>query len=94
MEDNITIQHPAPAGNDISDGDAREEVRMDKDEDLKNGDDKDSPLSEPFTGKKEKITPHSLSIPDVNHGHSVHNTGENEQPDPADEDAPESKINQ
>ena len=93
MDDNITIQTPRPTGNDISDGDAREEGRMDKDDDLKKGDDKDSPLAEPFNKKKKPITPHSLSSPDGNHGHSINNTGENEQPDPTDDDAPDSEIN-
>ena len=87
MEENKAI----PTGNDLSDGDAREEGRMDKDEDLKKGDDKGSPLSKPF--EKKTLTPPSLLSPDGNHGHSNHSMGENEQPDPTDEDAPDSPIN-
>ena len=87
MEEKKTI----PTGNDTSDGDAREEGRMDKDADLKTGKDKDSPLSKPF--EKKKITPPSLSSPDGNRGHSINSMGENEQPDATDEDAPDSPIN-
>ncbi len=83
----------AKTGNDTSDGDAREEGRMDKDEDLKKGHDKESPLSKPFTEKKRPITPPSLSSPDGNHGHSKDSMGENEQPDATSEDAPDSNIN-
>ena len=39
---------PIPTGNDVSVGDAREEGRADKDEYLKKGFDKGSPLSKPF----------------------------------------------
>ena len=90
LEDNITKQQPTFTGNDMTDDDARQEGRMDKDEDLKKGDDKDSPLAEPFT--KKKITPHSLSEPDANHGHSKHSMGEDEQRDATDRDAPDTTI--
>jgi len=89
MEENKAIG----TGNDTSDGDAREEGRMDKDEDLKKGHDNDSPLAKPFTEKKKPITPHSLSEPDGNHGHSKNNMGENEQLDATSTDAPDSDIN-
>ena len=86
MEDNKV----RPTGNDISDGDAREEERMDKDEDAKKEHDEDSSQSKRL--EKRKITPSSLSAPDGNHGHSKHSMGENEQPDPTWTDAPDSKI--
>ena len=91
LEDNVSKERPEPTGNDMTDDDARAEPRMDKDEDLKKGDDKDSPLAEPFT-KKKKITPDSLSEPDANHGHSKHSMGEDEQRDATDRDAPDTTI--
>jgi hypothetical protein len=80
-----------PTGNDTIEDDAREEGRIDKDEDLKTGHDKESPLAKPF--EKKKITPPSLLIPDVNHGHSLHAMAEHEQPDPTLTDSPDSRIN-
>ncbi len=89
MEDKNVI----PTGNDSVDGDARAEERMDKDEDLKKGNDNESPLAEPFKNEKKPLTPHSLSAPDGNHGHSLHNTRESDQPDPTSPDEPESPVN-
>ena len=86
-DNNNELPRPVPAGNDISEGDAREEGRMDKDEDLKKGDDNDSPLAEPFKAKKKGITPDGLRA--TGNEHNKHNNAEHEEPDPTMRDAPD-----
>ena len=89
MSDKEKRQLPDQTGDDGSEGDAREEGRMDKDEDLKSGIDEDVPIAKPFTEKAHHVTPHSLSIPDTNHGHPKGKMGEEEEPDPTSDDAPD-----
>ena len=92
LEENEAPRKPVSSGNDISDGDAREEGRMDKDEDLKKGNDNDSPLAKPFEEQKKKITPDSLSSPDPNNGHNKGTMDEHEEPEPTAEDMPDLKV--
>ena len=81
------------AGNDESDGDAREEVevRSDKDEDVKTGNDPESPVAI-HEKKKRKIEPDSLSSPNANGGHSIGKMAEHEEPDPTQNDADDLKV--
>ena len=83
---------PNQAGDDGSDGDAREEGRMDKDEDLKKGVDEDAPIAKPFTEKKHHITPDSLLSQDAHNGHPGGTMDEGEEPDPTSDDAPDLKV--
>ncbi len=76
----------AKTGNDENEGNAQDAGRDDKDQDLKSGTSKDAASEQP---ERSKITPHSLSSPDYNHGHSVHPMAENEQLDPSTRDVPD-----
>jgi len=86
-DNNNELLRPVPTGNDISEGDAREEPRTDKDEDLKKGDDDDSPLAKPFKEKEKRITPDGLR--EAGNEHNTHNNAEHEEPDPTIIDAPD-----
>src|SRR5580698_10417074 len=92
-KDNNKYHREISDGNDESEGDTRDEARVDKDDDLKTGNDEGSPLAADFDKeKKHKIEPDSLSTPDRNHGHNKHSMDEHEEPDPTDEDTPELKT--
>jgi len=80
------------SGNDLPEGDARDEERVDKDEDLKTGNDNESPLAKSEPVKKHRIMPDSLSTPDPNGGHNQHTMDEHEQRDPTESDVPDLKT--
>lgn len=63
---------------------------MDKDEDLKKGDDNNSPLAKPFKEQKKGITPDGLRT--AGNEHNPHNMAEHEELDPTMEDSPELKA--
>ena len=92
MKDNTNMQPPVPTGNDMSYGDATQEERMDKDEDLKQGDDDTSPLAKPFEERRD-LTPGAPAAEDGMDIHTDGNKAEEDEPDPTSQDAPELREN-